>query len=97
MHGGEKGGCPFGVAGGNTPPTFEVEHGVFHQMTKFVEIFVVVALDEPVLFGRDHWIHPLSRRLFEDGVGIVASISQKMVCGYCFDELASLRAICGGT
>jgi hypothetical protein len=97
LHGSEKGSGPFCITGGNPPPTFEVEDGVFHQMTKFVEIPVVIALDDPVLFGRNHRDHGLPRRLFEESVGVVAPVGQKIVCGYSFDEAAGLRAIRGGT
>jgi hypothetical protein len=97
LHGSEKGGGPFDITGGNTSPALEVEHGVFYQVAKFIEVLVVSALDQSVLFGWDHRIHPLSCRLFEDGIGVIAPVGQKMVCGYSFDEGASLCAICGGT
>ena len=97
MDGSEKGRGPLRIAGGNPPPAFEVEDGVLHQMAQFIEVFVVVALDEPVLFGRDYRIHSLSCRLLQNGISIVAPIGQKMVCGYAFDEVASLCAIRSGT
>ena len=97
LHGGQERGGPFGVAGSQTPPTLEVAHGVLNQMAQFVEVFVIVALNESVLLGRDHRIHPLSRRLFEDGVGVVAPVGQKMVCGYSCDQVARLGAIRRGT
>ena len=97
MDGREEGSGSFRVAGGNPAPALEVEHGVFHHVTKFVEILVVRALDDPVPFGRYDWVHSLLRRLFEDGVGIVAPVGQKMLGRQAFDERASLRAIRRGT
>jgi hypothetical protein len=97
LHGSKKGSCLFGIPGGDTPPALEMEHGVFHQMAKFIEVFVVIALDQSVLFGRDHRNHSLSRRLVQDGIGIVAPVGQEMIRDYSFDEVASLRAIRGGT
>ena len=97
MDGGEEGGGPFRIAGGDSPPTLEVEHGVFHQVTKFVEILVVIALDDPVPFGRYDRIHSLLRRLLENGIGVVAPVGQKMIGGHAFDQRAGLRAIRRGT
>jgi len=86
-----------GVTGGNAAPAFKAEHGVFDQMTQLIEIFIVVALDESVLFGRDHRSHPLLRRLFQDGVGIVAPVGQKILGRHPFDQRTSLRTIRSGT
>src|SRR5471032_1567573 len=66
-------------------------------MAQFIEVFIVVALDQPVLSGRDHGIHPLSCRLFQGGVGIVARVGQKMLGPQTFQERASLRTIRRGT
>ena len=74
-----------------------MEHGVFDQMTQFVEVLVIITLDESVLSGRDHRTHPLSRGLFENGIGVVASVGQKMFGGQAFDQVASLRTIRRGT
>ena len=97
MHDGQVGRGPFGVAGGEAAPAFEPQHGVFHQMTQLVEVFVVVALEESMFSGRDHRSHPLSRRLFQDGVGIVAPVGQKMLGRQTCEERASLCTIRRGT
>jgi len=93
----EKGRSVLGVAGDNTAPAFEVEHGVFHPMTKLVEMLVVVALDQPMLSRRDDGSHGLPGSLLEEGIGVVASFGKQVVSRYPLDQGASLRAISGGT
>lgn len=97
MNDGQEGRGPFGVAGGDASPAFESQDGVLDQMSLSIEVFIIVALDESVLSGRDHRSHPLSCRLFQDGVGIVAPVGQKMLGRQAFDERASLRTIRRGT
>ena len=97
MDGSEEGRCPFGIAGGNSSPALEVEHGVFHQMAEFIEVLVVIALDDPVPFGRNDRAHSLPGRLFKNGVGIVAPVGQKMPGSQAFDEVSCLCAIRCGT
>ena len=86
MSGGEKRGDIFSIAGGNTSPALEVEHGVFNQVAQFVEVFVIVALMGAIPFGRDHGDHSLALGLLEDGVGVVAAVSQQIICAYSLDE-----------
>jgi len=97
LHDGQIGGGSLGIPGGDASPAFEMEHGIFNQMTQFVEVFVIIALHQSMLSGRDHRTHPLSRGLFQDGVGVVASVGQKMFGDQAFDQFASLRTIRRGT
>ena len=97
LNDGQIGGGALGVPSGDASPAFEMEHGVFNQMTQFVEVFVIIALHQSMLSGRDHWTHPLLRRLLQDGVGVVASVGQKMFGDQAFDQFASLRTIRRGT
>jgi hypothetical protein len=88
LHDGQIGKGALGMPGGDTSPALEMEHGVLDQMTQFIEVFVIIALVESMLSGRDHRTHSLSRRLFQNGVGIVASVGQKMFGGQAFDQRA---------
>jgi hypothetical protein len=97
LHDGQIRGGSLGVPGGDASPAFEVENGVFNQMTQFVEVSVIVALDESVLSGWDYGVHVLSCRLFEDGIGVVTSVGQKMFGPQAFDQVAGLRTIRRGT
>ena len=97
LNDGQIGGGSLGVSSGDASPAFELEHGVLDQMTQFVEVFVIIALHQSMLPGRDHRTHALPRGLFQDGVGVVAPIGQKMVGGQTLDQVSSLRTIRRGT
>jgi hypothetical protein len=86
LDGSEERSGVFGIAGGNAPPAFEVEEGIFHQMTKFVEIPVVFPLDFAVLPRRYHWLHALLGSLLKDRVGIIPAIRQQMFGADPFDQ-----------
>ena len=97
LDGSEKGSGVFGVAGGNAPPAFEVEEGIFDQMAQLVERPVVVPLNFAMLPGRYYRLHALFGSLFEDRVGVIAAISEQMVGGDSLDQGQSLSAIRSGT
>jgi hypothetical protein len=97
LNGGEERRGPLGVTGGNPTPAFKVQHGVLHQMTKLIEILVIVSLDKAVLLRRNDWYHFLPGRLLENGVGVIAAIGQQVFGGYPLNESASLCAIRSGT
>ena len=96
MNGGQEGGRILGVACGDAAPTFEVEKGIFHQMAKFIEVAVVVALNAAALSGRDDRRHALPCGLLKDGVGIVTPVGEQIGGAHSLDKSASLRAISGG-
>ena len=93
MDGGEKRRSVFGVTGGDATSTLEVKEGVFDQMAQFVEVAVVFALEEAMSSGRDDRSHALFCGLLEDGIGVVAAISQQIGGAHSLDKSASLRAI----
>jgi hypothetical protein len=97
LDGGEEGSGIFRVAGGNAPPAFEVEEGIFHQMTQLVEIPVVFPLDFAVFPGRYHRFHALLGGLLKDRVGVITSVGQQMFGGDSLDQGRSLSAIRRGT
>lgn len=63
-----------GIPGGNPPPALEMEKGIFHEMTQFIEIRVVGTLDFPVFAGWNHHRHPLRLGLGHHGIAIVPTI-----------------------
>jgi hypothetical protein len=67
-----------------------VEEGVLHQVTQFIEIFVIFTLDLSVFSWRDNRLYSLGKRLRDNGVGIVTPIGQQVVGFYAIDEIASL-------
>jgi len=59
-------------------------------MTQFIEIFVIFALDLSVFSWRDNRLYSLGKRLCDNSVGIVTTISQQVIGLYVGDEVASL-------
>ena len=74
-----------------------VKHGVFDQMAQLVDVLVIRALKETILFGRDDGIHALAGGMFEDGIGIVTAVGQKIVGLQAGKERFRVRAIRSGT
>ena len=66
-------------------------------MAQFVEVLVIFPLDGTIFLRRDNGVHPLSFRLFENGVCVIAAISQQMFGVQSFNQAASLRAIRSAT
>lgn len=58
---------------------------------------VKFALDDSIFLGRDDGDHVLLLRFFDDFVGVVASIREQTFGVHVLHQLASLRAISGGT
>lgn len=76
MDGSEERGGIFRVACGNAAPTLKMEEGIFNEVTKFIEVSVVVALDFAIFLGRDDWINALLGGLLKDRIGVVSPISK---------------------
>ena len=93
----QEGGGVFGITGCNSAPALEMKNGILDEMTESIEGFVILSLEDSILFGRNDGSHPLLDGLFDDGVGIVAPISKQVVGHYAANERASLRTICCGT
>ena len=62
-----------------------------------VKVLVITSLRLSVFAGRDHDAHALSGGLLDDGIAVVALVSQQMLGTEPFNQLRSLRAICSGT
>ena len=97
MDGGEEGSGVFGVVGGDATPAFEFQESVFHQMTQFIENFVVRSLVFSILLRRDNRVHALIGRLFKNSIRIVSPVSQQMISINSFYQAACLRTIRAGT
>jgi len=97
VDGSEEGGGVFGIACCDATPAFEVEEGVLDQMPQFVQILVIRSLGCAVFLRWDDGVHPLSLCLFEDCIGVIALVGQKMFRRKPLDQLCSLCAISGGT
>jgi hypothetical protein len=63
-----------------------MEDSILDKMAKFIEGFIVLPLNDSVLFGRDYRIDALLLGQLNDGVGIVTAVSQQVVSLYALDE-----------
>ena len=97
MDDGQKRGRLFCIAGCNSTPALEMQEGILNQMAQLIEVFVIFALDLAVFSWRNHRLHSLSLGWSDNGVGIVASISQQVIGFYARNKVASFCAISDGS
>jgi len=74
-----------------------MKNGILDEMTESIEGFVILSLEDSILFGRNDGSHPLAEGLFNDGIGIVGPISKQVISHYTPNQRARLRTICSGT
>ncbi len=97
MNGGQERGSPFCIASGNAAPAFEVEEGIFNEMTQFIEIGIVGTQFFAMFSrGNDHF-HALLLRLLDDGIAVIAPVGYQMPGVDSFHQTACKRAIRCGT
>ena len=97
MHSSEEGVGAFGITGGNAAPAFEVQEGVFDEVSCLVKCFVILPLFLAVAFGRNLHLHALFARLGDDVIAVVATIRQQMFCAESVNQLVCLGAVCDGS
>ena len=78
MNSGEERCGVFSIARSNAAPLFKVKESIFNQMTQFIDVFVILALNFAVFSRWNHGNHALILRLNHDVVAVVTSISQQM-------------------
>ena len=74
-----------------------MQKSVFDKVAYFIEIVIVFALYDAVLFRGNHRLHSLRRRFFENGVGIVSFIGKQCLSLYAADKRESFLTIRSGT
>ena len=97
LNGGDKGSGILGISSGDAAPSLQVKERIFHQVTQFVKVTVVVTLGIPVLPGRDDSFDARSLCEGDDPVGVIPPISEQVLCGKAFYQLSCNRAIRCGT
>ena len=70
---------------------------VLNEMAMPLKVLVITSLRLSVFAGRDHDAHALSDGLLDNGIAVVALVGQQVLGTEPFNQLRSLRAICGGT
>lgn len=74
-----------------------MEKGVFHQMAKFVEIFVIRPLPCPVLPRWNDRFHALLHGMPDNRITVVATICNQAFSNDSFHQAASFSTIRCGT
>ena len=97
MDGSEKRRSFLGVPCSDTPPLLQKEKGVFHQVSEFVEVFVVVPLVFAIFLGRNDYFHLFLPGLPDNRVGIIGAIAKEIFGVDPLYKTASLCAIRRGT
>ena len=70
-----------------------MQKGVFDQVPQLVEMFVIFSLLLAVLSRRNLRFHALPMRLINDGVTVIALISEQMIRADALNQLASMRTV----
>jgi hypothetical protein len=86
VDGGKEGRAVFGVSCCNAAPSFEVQERVFDQVAQFVKVFVIWPLIDAIFLRGNHGVHALRGGLFNDRVGIIALVRDKLICINALDQ-----------
>ena len=57
LHSSQKRCCSFCISSSNASPTFQVQKSIFHQMTKPIQVTVILPLLLAISFSRNDDIH----------------------------------------
>ena len=96
LHSGEERGSIFRISSGNSPPAFQDQESIFHQMAQPIQIAVILPLFFSVPFGRNHNLYPGSERIGNDLICIIGPVSQQRPGGYALYQMYRFFAICFG-
>ena len=79
LNGGNKRSRVLSVARSTTSPSFQVKECVFHQMTEFIEIFIIVARQFSILFWRYNWSYARLLGQMNHSIRVITAICQKII------------------
>jgi len=54
----------------------EVKESIFNQMAQFVEFFIIVSLNFPILLWRNYCLHSSGDRLLQNRICVVATVGE---------------------
>ena len=97
MHCSQKGRRILGVSRSNAAPLLQLKNGVLDQMPKPVEVFVILSLYFPILFGRNHDLHIQVQRQINNFVSVISFVPKQIVSAYSLNKFDSLSTIRCGT
>lgn len=76
LHSSQKRCCSFCISSSNTSPTFQVQKSIFHQMTKPIQVTVILPLLLAISFSRNDDIHSSISGISNDLIGVIPTIGQ---------------------
>ena len=76
LHSSQKRCCSFCKSSSNASPTFQVQKSIFHQMTKPIQVTVILPLLLAISFSRNDDIHSSISGISNDLIGVIPTIGQ---------------------
>lgn len=76
LHSSQKRCCSFCISSSNASPTFQVQKSIFHQMTKPIQVTVILPLLLAISFSRNDDIHSSISGISNDLIGVIPTIGQ---------------------
>ena len=76
LHCSQKRCCSFCISSSNASPTFQVQKSIFHQMTKPIQVTVILPLLLAISFSRNDDIHSSISGISNDLIGVIPTIGQ---------------------
>lgn len=76
LHSSQKRCCSFCISSSNASPTFQVQKSIFHQMTKPIQVTVILPLLLAISFSRNDDIHSSISGISNDLLGVIPTIGQ---------------------
>ena len=76
LHSSQKRCCSFCISSSNASPTFQVQKSIFHQMTKPIQVTVILPLLLAISLSRNDDIHSSISGISNDLLGVIPTIGQ---------------------
>ena len=76
LHCCQKRCCSFGISSSNASPAFQVQKSIFHQMTKPIQVTVILPLLLAISLSWNDDIHSSISGISNDLIGVIPTIGQ---------------------
>ena len=76
LHCSQKRCCSFGISSSNASPAFQVQKSIFHQMTKPIQVTVILPLLLAISLSWNDDIHSSISGISNDLIGVIPTIGQ---------------------
>lgn len=76
LHSSQKRCCSFCISSSNASPTFQVQKSIFHQMTKPIQVTVILPLLLAISLSWNDDIHSSISGISNDLIGVIPTIGQ---------------------